>query len=532
MRRHTLRLLLAMAILASLLPATTATARTSLLREIAAEADAAGSPNMSHIANLPHKKRNTSGAFIKAPKQDGTDIEFATLSVPVKDATGAPVLDEFGQPVMENRDFAFAGSYNNGLQIVDITDPTKPVTTGIYDCAISQGDVQVFTRLVDGVTRTYVTYTADNGYSVGLTSMCVREAKALNLPGVGKWVTGHGTYIADVTNPAAPVTVSFYENPQGSHNQTVAPGGMYLYNSNSDIGAVDGRMDPADQTGRIEVIDISDFKAPKEVARLPLVTGADSHDITFSADGKRAYTAALTHTLVINTENLAAPTIVGRIIDPSVNIHHQADPVTMKDKTTGLEREFLIVSDELAGAAGNAVCPGGGLHVYDITDQLELAPVKVGFWAAPDVHAATDNLTCTSHVLRLHPKEGIMTIAWYEAGVHVVDINGLVGVSVGAQPSGGNVTPGMKEIGYYSFADSDTWSAKTNRIAPDGSFYLFGNDMVRGLDVYKFTKSAPAATDGGTWLNPKQALATAKLRGVGTTQGPICLLPNRGISMP
>ena len=528
MRRSTLRLLLALACLAGLLPAASANAGSSLLDEVAAAAEA-NSPNMSHVANLQHKKRSPSGAFVKPTAQGGTDIEFATIGVPRVDAAGLPVLDETGAQIVDNRDYALAGTYVNGLQIVDVTDPTKPVTTGIYDCAISQGDVQVFTRDVAGTIRTYVTYTADNGYAVGATSMCVKEAKALALPGVGKWVTGLGTYIADITNPAAPVTVSYYENPQGSHNQTVAPGGMYLYNSNSDIGPVD-RLDPADMTGRIEVIDISDLSAPKEVARLALQTGADSHDITFSANGKRAYTAALTHTLVINTENLAAPKVIGRIVDPSVNIHHQADPVTLKDKTTGMERTFLVISDEFGGAAGNGFCPGGGLHIFDVTAELEQAPVKVGFWAIPAVAPATDNLTCTSHVLRIHPKEAIMTIAWYEAGARVVDISGLVGVSVGTAQTG-QVGAGMKEVGFFAFPDADTWSAKTNRIAEDGSFYLYGNDQKRGLDVYRYTKPTAAqaqSIDAGTWMTPAQTLAAAKARGAGQSN-PYCLLRNRSI---
>ena len=44
----------------------------------------------------------------------------------------------------------------------------------------------------------------------------------------------------------------------------------------------------------------------------------------------------------------------------------------------------------------------------------------------------------------------------------------------------------MKEVGHYFFSDSDTWSFKTNKINRDGSFYGYGNDLVRGFDVYRF----------------------------------------------
>jgi hypothetical protein len=42
-------------------------------------------------------------------------------------------------------------------------------------------------------------------------------------------------------------------------------------------------------------------------------------------------------------------------------------------------------------------------------------------------------------------------------------------------------------VGHYVLPDSDTWSFKTNRIAADGSFYGYGNDLVRGFDVYRFS---------------------------------------------
>jgi hypothetical protein len=191
-----------------------------------------------------------------------------------------------------------------------------------------------------------------------------------------------------------------------------------------------------------------------------------------------------------------------------------------------------VVTDELAGAAGNAVCPGGGLHIYDITGPLETAPVKVGFWNMPSIRATgTSNLTCTSHVLRMHPKEKLMTIAWYNAGVRVVDISGLIGVSVGAAENVGNVGAGMKEIGYHYFSDSDTWSVKTNRIEADGSFYLYGNDLNRGLDIYRFNAGAAQSTDGGTWLTPAEALARARAMGVqnDVQTGPWCMYLGGGL---
>ena len=472
-------------------------------------AAAPNSPNLTHVLNLKHKVRTLEGADAGG----GTDIEFATIPVKIGD-------DEQGNPVYEDREFALAGTYRNGLQIIDITNPSQPTLASIYDCVVQQGDVQVFTR----GDRTYATFTMDDGYSAGTTSSCFKDARAL---GVLSNATGnYGTFIADITDPYDPVTVSFVPEPRGSHNATIAPGGEYMYNSNSDL------LNPV---GNIEVFDIRNFSQPTKVATLLLGSGLSSHDITFNASGTRAYSAAVTHTLVLDTTNLADPQIIARIVDPAVNIHHQSDPVTLTDETTGLERTFLVVTDEIAGAAGNQVCPGGGLHVYDITGPLEAAPVKVGFWNIPSVRSTTSGTpgTCTSHVLRLHPEEKIMTIAWYNAGVRVVDISGLIGVSAGAVETVGNVGVGMKEIGYHYFSDSKTWSAKTNKIEDDGSFYLYGNDLTRGLDVYRFSAAAAPSPNPGTWLTPQQALAQARAAGVAddVQTGPYCLYLAKGLSI-
>ena len=488
----------------------------------AAAEEGTHSPNMQYVKQVPFGKTRPA-----AMENGGTDIEFATLDVVKRDANGNPLCvtklvknrkgnkklrcqkDARGSVVWqrEAREFAFAGTYDNGLQILDITNPEQTSLVGRYDCAVRQGDVQVFTR----GDRTYATYTQDDPYNAtprhDLNSQCYSEARSLGLFRDG--MNPAGTFIVDVTDPARPATVSFFSEPRGSHNLTVAPGGDYAYNSNSDLNQ---------KNPQIEVWDIRDFDAPKSVFTLNTTTGLSSHDVTFNSDGTRAYSAAVTHTLVLDTTNLAEPRIIGRIADPAVNIHHQSDPVTIGGKT------FLIVSDEFAGAAGNGTCPGGGLHVYDITGSLERTPVKVGVWNSPATFPVNDthNLTCTAHVFRVYPEQRLMTIAWYEAGVRVVDISNLVGVAAGVSEGQGNLGMGMREIGYYRFPDSDTWSVKTNRIEPDGSFYLFGNDQARGLDVYRFNAAAPRAAESGMWLTPEQAVGRAGGGEVPAT-GPSCL---------
>jgi hypothetical protein len=476
----------------------------------------AGSDNIEHVLQLEYEDRYGTGA------NRGSDLEFATIDVAPRDPSagqddtirpgkgrgdgkgtakgrggpGAGDADAKG----EARTFAFAGSYTNGLQIVDVSDPQAAEIVAVYDCAIAQGDVQVWQK--DG--RWLVAYTRDSGYASATRteSVCFQEAAALGFGAPDE--LGPGTFVVDVTDPYAPTLASFVSFPKGSHNQTVHPSGDYLYNSNSElITSVVGEVG-------IEVVDISELRDPQQVAFVPLPIrpglGTESHDITFNAEGTRAYSAALSQTVILDTEDPANPTVISSFVDPAINVEHQANPITIDDPLLG-EREFLIVEDELAGASPTGQCPNGGVHVYDITGDLERDPVKVGYWNISDVGPTADGLgTCTAHVFELHEDEALMTIAYYNGGVRVVDLSGLVGVALG------EVGVGMRELASFRFPDSDTWAVKSPAVSRDEPFYLYGNDQARGFDVYRVDLSEPAgpASHGGEWLTPAQILARAQ----------------------
>lgn len=433
------------------------------------------SRNMSFVKNLPYEARNGD-----TPNY-GTDIEFASIA---------------------GRQYALAGSYRNGLQIVDISNPRRSNIAAVYDCGITQGDVQVFTQ-ADKPGRIFAGYTSDT-YGDG-SSTCYREAAALGFDVKKSETRGkNGTFIVELTNPLAPRTVSFVEVEQGSHNHTIDPSGRYLYNSNSDLIT---SFQPA-----IEVFDIRKFRAPTKVTELALPTrpglGTESHDITFNEDGSRAYSAALSQGVVIDTTNPASPSIVSTWLDPAINVWHQADPVTIDG------REYVLVEDEFAGAAGGPVCPSGGFHVYEVTGELEQSPEKVGYWNIDDVGPTHDpEGTCTAHVFDIHERQQIMTVAFYNGGVRVVDLSGLA------------TGDGLRQIGFYRTSNADSWSAKTPMIQKSGSFWLYGNDIERGLDIYRYDGTLPESESGGTWLNAAAAASLPAASRTGTSY--VCLIPQQ-----
>jgi hypothetical protein len=418
-------------------------------RGLQVETEGAGE-RMSFVANLQYDKTGEA--------QNGSDIEFVRI---------------------DRRDYALAGTLRGGMQVIDITKPRHPKRVAVYDCAISQGDIQVWRN----GGRVLASYTADGTFgAAGAASKCARDLE------LGP--DAAGTVIVDITTPSKPQTVSYLAVPRGSHNMTIHPSGKYLYNSNSDL------IESTQPT--ITIYDISKPSKPKKVQDYPIPfiptsLGSESHDITFNKSGTRAYSAALSQTLILDTTDPANPTQVGQIIDPSINVVHQSDPVTLT-RPDGTKRTLLVITDERAGAAASLECPGGGLHVYDITGDKETAPEKVGSWFI-DAATVQDGATCTSHVLRMYPRQGLMTIAWYAQGVRVVDISGLATAEPSPVPAFGSGI-GMEEVGHYVLPDSDTWSFKTNRIKRDGSFFGYGNDLVRGFDVYRFKgftdKTVPA----------------------------------------
>ncbi|MGZ8737083.1 MAG: LVIVD repeat-containing protein [Nocardioides sp.] len=396
---------------------------------------------MRFVANLQYDKTGEA--------QNGSDIEFLRVG---------------------SKEYALAGTLRGGMQIIDITRPKQPRIAAVYDCAISQGDIQVWKK----GDRILASYTADGTFGdEGAESRCGRDLKLDP--------DASGTVIVDLTTPTKPRTVSYLYVPRGSHNMTVHPSGKYLYNSNSDL------ITSTEPT--ITIYDISRPAHPKKVQDfaipfVPASLGSESHDITFNKSGSRAYSAALSQTLVLDTTDPRAPKIVSEIIDPTINVAHQADPVTLKRKD-GSKRKVLVITDERAGAAASAECPGGGLHLYDITGAKERSPQKIGTWFIPAAQPQ-DGATCTSHVLRMYPRQKLMTIAWYSQGVRVLDISGLADVAANPAAVALGDGVGMREVGHYVLPDSDTWSFKTNKINEDGSFFGYGNDLVRGFDVYRF----------------------------------------------
>jgi hypothetical protein len=509
-----------------------------LMPSAAPAADQAALEPVSETDNIDHVT-NVTFDDIRPNNTKATDSDFMVWEVPadfvMPDDTNigkkaADIPADYADRLVPGteRVFNLMGTYVNGLWITDVTDPEDPVVVSRWDCGILQSDVFVFQQgsVDDGTLRQFAAYTQDATNAGNRNSQCFQDIEDLTgdpLPG-----NSRGTFIAEVTDPFRPATVSFLRMRKGTHQTTVHPDGQFIYNSAAVL--VNG-------LGTIEVYDVSDPATPTLVSEIQLLTGLDSHDMTFDAEGDRLYVAALTHSFVIDTSDPADPQIISRIFDPAINIHHDAHVVSV-DTPAG-DRDFMLIGDELGGATPTGMCPGGGIHVYDVTGPLENAPVKVGAFFIPEVRATSADVggvrTCTAHVIQPLPDTTLLSVAWYNAGVRVLDYSGLAdlgpgGVSVGVL--GQSLPVGIVEVGHSRFADSNLWSAKVLEVEDDG-FFIFGGDTRRTLDIWRFDLGTDSgAEDTGVWLNPTQAMdrALKMTGGISTLDSglytPYCMLGN------
>lgn len=117
-------------------------------------ATTAGQPelyNLEHVYNFnPASLDGDPDLFpdgVTAGETKGSDIEFFSHTVPLRDYSTGQLVDETGAPVTEpvygERHFAVMGSYDRGGVIFDITDPESPEFVNVAVCQQPRNDVAI-----------------------------------------------------------------------------------------------------------------------------------------------------------------------------------------------------------------------------------------------------------------------------------------------------------------------------------------------------------------------------------------------------
>ena len=423
------------------------TTRSAMAKSVAAAPPLTGSAqNMRIVANVPLAPgEQPKGANDEDFSINAADIELAG-------------------------DYAFVGSYTQGLVIVNISscrDPSKPqlckpFVQSVLKCSGGQFDVQL---------------SPDARYVV-MAHESASADKACH-------PSEEGAQVIDVSNKNAPREVAFISDKgtgqvvDGAHNVTLDWPHLYI--------------DQYTQTYPVtDVYSLATPSKPRKVGSIDFIAnpgngGSGPHDSIpdHRPDGKHLlYAASIQKSDIVDIANPAKPRVLQTILDPEVGISHGAEP--------NFNRKTLIVTDEYGGGSGVGLCGGspddpslplpgplagskgvGAVHFYALAGNglVPGGPAdKLGTFNIllqpnnPDQILAEAG--CTSHVFWQALDESRFVIAWYGRGTRIVDF------SDPANP---------RQVGSFVPTSGDTWSAKPHR------GFIFTGDIIRGMDVLVYT---------------------------------------------
>jgi hypothetical protein len=406
-------------------------------------------------------------------------------------------------------DHAFVGNFN-GFQIYDISNPANPQIVTAVVCPGGQGEVSVYQNLL---------------------FMSVEETRGRidcgtqGAPGAVNPERFRGVRIFDISNLAAPVQVAAVQTCRGSHTHTLLKSphdaaNLYVY-----VNGTAGVRSPLELAGckslpagttvatphfdqelsqfRIEVIRVP-LAAPQNAAvvntpRLfaneatgqinslqnanptplhpsgipwqPSPTTDSCHDITTYPELDIAAGACEGNGLLLDISDPANPKRIAVAQDNLFAYWHGA--------TFSNDGTKVVFTDEWGGGTA-ARCRAtdplswGANAIYDIVDgQI----VFRSYYKLPVAQVNQEN--CVSHLPSLIPVPGrdIMTQAWYQGGLSVIDFTDS------ANP---------KEIAYY---DRGPISGTSLVLGGLWSTYyynggIYGSEIARGFDSWKLTPNA------------------------------------------
>jgi hypothetical protein len=158
----------------------------------------------------------------------------------------------------------------------------------------------------------------------------------------------------------------------------------------------------------------------------------------------------------------------------------------------------------------------GGLTTFSIEDFDQGAPMQPlhtfrpvnGSWV--DGNPAANGLGCSGHWFDIRDGDNLIAASWYEHGIKVIEV--LPDYS-------------MREIGFFQpvagAAGAASWV-----VGDDGAEYIFSTDYARGIDIVRFHRSAPRATDAQ--LAQASALATSSVQPEAAAERWFCRLGAQG----
>lgn len=367
--------------------------------------------------------------------------------------------DAAGSDMAFQKNLLVAGSYQGTGFFKILKNPPYIEQVGFHPCPGSQGDVSVYKNLV---------FVSLNG----------PQSAGSCLDPNGELSDGKaGVRILDISNPSAPLQVGFVETDCGSHTHVINPQGdtVFIYVMSYPLGVPSATCNAVSHR-KVSIVEVP-VSAPEDsevVGTLDVSPEIGCHDVTVLPDGEHVAAACIGESQIWDVSDPAAPTIVSRIINPLISIHHG----------TGVswDGKVLAIADEFAGSVtgeclGHQRSPMGALWFYDITNVA--SPTLLGYYNVsrrgdPQTVDEVGYIACTSHNFNIIPMrdEGLYlaAVAYRAAGMSIVDF------SDPANPV---------ELAYYHQLDEgmipDLWAAYWY----NGRIYTNDLGANRGISVYE-----------------------------------------------
>ena len=276
-------------------------------------------------------------------------------------------------------EYAYVADWDNGLRVIDVSDPSHPAEIGFYDTPGYANDVFIsngYAYVADGPSGLRVIDITDptNPTEIGFNETPDHAYSVVVSGDYAYMVIGSsGLRILDVHDPADPIVVGAYDPPGESWGIDISGSLAYI----------------ADSTSGLRVINVSDPTNPYEVGFFD--TQEQAWDVAVSGD--YAYVADYYGGLrVINVSDPANP-----VEDGFYDNHYYAYAVTVSGS-------FAYVAD------------GGMMHVIDISDPSY--PFEVGSEYIPGV--AYDVTVSDRYVY----------VANLDGGLYIFRARGTMNVSV------------------------------------------------------------------------------------------------------
>jgi hypothetical protein len=264
----------------------------------------------------------------------------------------------------------------------------------------------------------------------------------------------NGLVVLDVSTPAHPRVLAEFTDSltSGIHNTWFYQHVVYVTN---------------DGTGAINIIDISDPKAPRMAGRWE--TGDPNnryvHDV-WVHDGVLYLSYWDDGVQILDVGGLnrggtaEKPVFVSRFAYPIGNTHN-----------VWRDRNYLFIGDEIFGCPQCINGPRGYVHVVDLTDIEH--PVEVAKYEVPEAGAHN-----------MWAEDGKLYVAYYNGGLRVVDITGELR---------GDLYRQGRQIGYFHTATDKGFVPNEPMAWGPQPFKgnIFVSDMNSGLWVVRLDEQGP-----------------------------------------